>query len=120
MDLAVRFKLTKLVAFCEETAAKTIRVNSKNYLQIQKLMMNYKELGMIHQGLCEKFGSLVSTRLSRDRPDLDYQRRREIVESEIVKFGGGLPSYIMSNKRNLSPNYLELILRKQLVSILHI
>merc|ERR1719219_3313577 len=63
---------------------------------------------MIHQGLCEKFGSLVSTRLARDRPDLDYQSKREIVESEIVKFGGGLPSHIMTNKRNLSSNYLVL------------
>jgi len=106
MDLAIRFKLTKLVTFCEETAAKTIIVNSKNYSEIQKLMMNYKELGMIHQGLREKFGSLVSTRLARDRPDLDYQSKREIVESEIVKFGGGLPSHIMTNKRNLFQDHL--------------
>jgi len=106
MDLAIRFKLKKLVTFCEETAAKTIIVNSKNYSEIQKLMMNYKELGMIHKGLCEKFGSLVSTRLARDRPDLDYQSMREIVESEIVKFGGGLPSHIMTNKRNLFQDHL--------------
>ena len=71
MDLAVRFKLTKLVTFCEDTANKTIIVNSENYREVQKLMVNHKELGMMRQGLCEKFGSLVSTRLSRDRPDLD-------------------------------------------------
>jgi len=99
MDLALRFKLKKLVSFCEETAEKTVVVNHLNYLEVQQLMLNHKELGMIHESLCEKFGSLVLTRLSRDRPYLDSHEKRHIIESEITRFRTGLPSNLLCNKR---------------------
>jgi len=102
MDLALRFKLKKLVSFCEETADKTVVVNHQNYLEVQQLMMNHKELGMIHESLCEKFGSLVLTRLSRERPHLDSHEKRFIIESEITRFRRGLPSDLMCTKRPLS------------------
>jgi len=106
MDLALRFKLKKLVSFCEETAEKTVVVNHQNYLEVQQLMMKHRELGMIHESLCEKFGSLVLTRLSRDRPDLDSQEKRHIIESEITRFRTGLPSKLLCIKRRISPDDL--------------
>jgi len=106
MDLALRFKLKKLVSFCEETADKTAVVNHLNYLEVQQLMMNHKELGMIHESLCEKFGSLVLTRLSRERPNLDSHEKRNIIESEITRFRRGLPSNLMCGKRPLPPDNL--------------
>merc|ERR1719446_999962 len=106
MDLALRFKLKKLVSFCEETAEKTVVVNHLNYLEVQQLMLNHKELGMIHESLCEKFGSLVLTRLSRERPHLDSHERRHIIESEITRFRRGLPSHVLCNKRTHSPDNL--------------
>ena len=41
MELAVRFKLSKLATFCEETADKTVVVNSQNYKEIQAVMMSW-------------------------------------------------------------------------------
>jgi len=104
MNLALRFKLKKLVSFCEETADKTVVVNQQNYLDVQQLMMNHRELGMIHESLCEKFASLVLTRLSRDRPHMDANEKRQIIESEITRFRRGLPSNLMRAKRPLSPD----------------
>jgi len=98
--------LKKLVSFCEETADKTVVVNHQNYLDVQQLMMNHGELGMIHESLCEKFGSLVLTRLSRERPQLDSHEKRHIIESEITRFRRGLPSSLLCNKRPLSPDNL--------------
>ena len=103
MHLALRFKLKKLVSFCEETADRTIVVNALNYVKVQQLMMGHKDLGLIHESLCEKFGSLVLTRLSRDQPNLDSQEKRQIIETEITMFRRGLPSNLMSNKRTHSP-----------------
>jgi len=102
MHLAVKFKLRKLASFCEETVNKTVVVNSQNYKEVQKLMMMHKELGKIHRDLCEKFGSVVNTRLSRDRQDIDFFKKREIVETEVELFRRGLPSTVMDNKRSAS------------------
>ena len=97
MHLAVKFKLRKLKSFCEETAHKTVVVNSHNYKEVQKLMVAHKELGKIHSDLCEKFKSVVFTRLSRDRLDLDPAEKREIVETELEMFRRGMPSNVMNN-----------------------
>ena len=105
MHLAVKFRLRKLKSFCEETAHKTVVVNSQNYKEVQKLMVARKELGRIHSDLCEKFKSVVFTRLCRDRQDLDPAKKREIVESELDMFRRGLPSHVMNNKRTNIPSY---------------
>jgi len=99
MDLAQRFKLNKLVSFCEETAEKTVIVNSQNYIEVQELMLSHKVNGKVLEGICEKFGSVVFTKLSRDRPDLDSHQKREIVESEVSMFMTGLPSQVMNFER---------------------
>jgi len=103
MDLAQRFKLNKLVSFCEETAEKTVVVNSQNYIEIQELMLSHKVDGKVLEGICEKFGSVVFTKLSRDRPDLESHQKREIVESEVSMFMTGLPSQVMNFER-LTPS----------------
>jgi len=101
MELAVRFKLSKLATFCEETADKTVVVNSQNYKEIQAVMMSHRDLGKIQDGLSEKFGSVVFTHLSRTQPDMELKTKRKIVESEVMKFKKGHPSLAMSRKRML-------------------
>ena len=105
MHLAVKFRLRKLRSFCEETAHKTVVVNSQNYKEVHKLMVARNELGSIHSDLCEKFKSVVFTRLSRDRHDMDPAKKREIVETELEMFRRGLPSHVMNNKRTNIPSY---------------
>lgn len=100
MHLAIKFKIRKLTSFCEETVNKTVVVNSQNYKEVQKLMMTHKELGKIHRDLCEKFGSVVTTRLSRDKQGVEPVKKREIVEAEVEQFRRGLPSKVMDNKRS--------------------
>jgi hypothetical protein len=100
MHLAIKFKIRKLATFCEETVNKTVVVNSQNYKEVQKLLMTHKELGKIHRDLCEKFGSVVNTRLSRDKKGVEPVKKREIVEDEVELFRRGLPSKVMDNKRS--------------------
>ena len=41
MELSVWFKQLKVTTFCEETANKTVVVNSENYKEIQAVMMSW-------------------------------------------------------------------------------
>eukprot|EP00092_Neocalanus_flemingeri_P041896 GFUD01045630.1.p1 GENE.GFUD01045630.1~~GFUD01045630.1.p1 ORF type:complete len:452 (-),score=122.32 GFUD01045630.1:52-1407(-) len=99
MALAVKFKLDRLAKFCEETANKSVMVTSQNYREVQKLMMAHTEFGKINRDYCEKFGSIVLTKLSRDHPEIDPVRKREMVLGEVDLFKQGLVSNVMNNKR---------------------
>eukprot|EP00092_Neocalanus_flemingeri_P041656 GFUD01045368.1.p1 GENE.GFUD01045368.1~~GFUD01045368.1.p1 ORF type:complete len:348 (+),score=92.70 GFUD01045368.1:76-1119(+) len=103
MALAVKFKLDKLARFCEQTANKSVMVTSQNYWEVQQLMMAHKELGKINSDYCEKFRSLVLTKFSRDYPEIDPHKKREMVLGEVELFKKGLASKVMNNKRDRAP-----------------
>ena len=100
MALAVEFNLGKLASFCEETVRKVVMVTSQNYKEVQMLILAHKEFGQIHRDFCEKFRSIVHTKLSRDQLDMDPAKKREVVEQEVEIFRRGLSSKVMDGKRH--------------------